>query len=145
MYTAQAVIIWTCAIVFASVALISVLSLIGLVNIERSYKKALFGALILETVSISLWIFAHYYNKQPKVWEMVEFTDCDGADVPPKSSVRSETPDPDMCNFNGARMAICWTQIHPVAGHWGYCGYKQTEWFNCRGGRNPGLVYKCDP
>jgi hypothetical protein len=55
--TYRAILFGAFLLIFLATAAVVILSLVGLVNIEDSYEKALFGALILEVVGciITLW------------------------------------------------------------------------------------------
>lgn len=60
-------IIWTCVIVFVLTSVITLLGITNVLKIEKSYLNALFGALILEIVSISVIVFTNNMRDQSRM------------------------------------------------------------------------------
>jgi hypothetical protein len=60
-------IVWTCVIVFVLTSLITLLGITNVLKIEKSYLNALFGALILEIVSISVIVFTNNMRDESRM------------------------------------------------------------------------------
>lgn len=59
---AQAVLIWTCILVFIATSIITLLGIINKISIDKSYLNRLFIALILEVVTIGVLAFKDSFN-----------------------------------------------------------------------------------
>jgi hypothetical protein len=60
-------IVWTCVVVFVLTSVITLLGITNVLKIEKSYLNALFGALILEIVSISVIVFTNNMRDQSRM------------------------------------------------------------------------------
>jgi hypothetical protein len=60
-------IVWTCVVVFVLTSVITLLGITNVLKIEKSYLNALFGALILEIVTISVMVFTNNMRDQSRM------------------------------------------------------------------------------
>lgn len=67
------VLLWTCAIVFAATAIITLLGITGIIKIEREYLNKLFYSLIIEIVAISIFAFSQYVKNEKQPFVRVTF------------------------------------------------------------------------
>lgn len=89
--------IWTCSIIFAATGVITLLGLINVIKIDKSYLNKLFTALILEIIAISLLAFSEGVgpsknaneptNKAWLVTTKVQFFDKNGKLLPNQSKM----------------------------------------------------------
>jgi hypothetical protein len=66
IYLIQLIIGWTCVGVFVATALITLLSIVGLVQIDPDIRNKLFTGLVLEVVAIGIAVFAGLLQVDPK-------------------------------------------------------------------------------
>ena len=77
-------------------------------------------------------------------WEYVGIGDCPGNDIAGGS--QGDAPDPRVCdNQHAGLAAVCWDSRTPRALSTPSCTVKSVTAENCRGGANPGRMYRCKP
>lgn len=75
-------------------------------------------------------------------WEYVGIGDCPGNDI--AGGAQGDAPDPKVCDDQHAGLAaVCWDSRTPRAMSPPACTIKSVKAENCKGGANPGRMYRC--
>ena len=78
-------------------------------------------------------------------WTYVGVGDCAGGDT---GSTAGSSPDPGRCGpGTTGESAVCWDGVQQKRGGSAkpVCTYKHVRAGDCRGGQNPGYLYRCGP